>query len=101
MTPKENNVTSPKKEREREYGYYWVQFMTEWRTAEYYNGLWYVIGRHESYSDSDFDEIGSRITPSMKYTEEDLRSYGRNCATERFESEDRFADWLKQRNTAK
>lgn len=50
--------------QERETGFYHVNIGSEWFVAEYRqkDNEWLVPGEDEIYEDTDFDEIGERIT---------------------------------------
>lgn len=55
----------------------------KWEVAELFPILhknkmvWYRTGYESKYVDSELDEIGSRITPEMRYTEEDMIEFAR------------------------
>ena len=46
----------------REEGYYKVKIYGLWEVAEWWHGTWYRTGIAENYVDSDFEEIGDKIT---------------------------------------
>ena len=46
----------------REVGLYWVMIGGEWTVAEFDGQDWAVIGREDAWDDSDFGEIGDKVT---------------------------------------
>lgn len=92
----------------REPGYYWVKRKNgALEIAKYYSftSAWELHGHISEYSDSYFDEIGSHITPEMRYTEEDMKQFANFCYNEELTNEINFTgklnDWLKQKKNEK
>lgn len=46
----------------RQPGFYFVKFHGEWIIGEYKEQIWFVIGCDEMFCESEFDEIGGKIT---------------------------------------
>lgn len=65
----------------REPGYYWVKYDGELMIAKYtkgsYDRCWTSELSRFPHGESNYEEIGSRITPEMKYTEEDMIEFAR------------------------
>ena len=64
---------------QRQPGFYWVSTGFGLFIAEYYNGEWTSTQMKGSYTDHAFDEISQRITPSMRFTEEDMIEFAWYC----------------------
>lgn len=46
---------------ERQTGYYWVLYQTEWRVAYWYRKEWWLTKGIGKYTDRHFSKIGERI----------------------------------------
>ena len=44
-------------------GFYWVKHFenSEWTPAQYINGMWFLIGFHESFNDIELFEISCEV----------------------------------------
>lgn len=91
----------------REPGYYWVKFHGKYKIAEWKDlgsdfFRWRMADTLSYWQDDAYDEIGSRISPEMKYTEEDMIEFGLHMlsrwdCTDNTTAKEDFDNWLKQR----